>query len=92
MSSLALKDARVEFKTTRSTKEMLTSAASLSGQDLTSFMLACAEERAKTVLAEYQTLNLSQKEQANFMQALTNPSKPTEALKELMSVEDLVER
>ena len=92
MSSLALKDARLEFKTTRSTKEMLTSAAAVAGQDLTSFVLASAEERAKTVLADYHALNLSRQEQASFMEALIKPSKPTKALEELMSAEDLVER
>ena len=92
MNNIALKNARVELKTTARTKEMLSTAASLSGQDLTAFMLSCAEERAKTVLAEYHALSLSEQEQVNFMEAFTKPSQPTKALKELMSVEDLVER
>lgn len=92
MSTLALKDARMELKTTNSLKEMLKTAAALSGQDLTSFVLASAEERAKLVLSDYQSLSLSNEEQANFMNALSNPSKPTKALKELMSAESLVER
>ena len=92
MSSLALKDARMELKTSTRLKEMLTSAASLSGQDLTAFVLASAEERAKSVISEYQSLSLSHQEQVDFMAALTEPSKPTKALKELMSMENLVER
>lgn len=92
MSTSVLKDARMELKTTKSLKEMLKTAASLAGQDLTSFVLASAEERAKSVLSDYESLSLSREEQANFMKALTSPSRPTNALKELMSAESLVER
>lgn len=92
MSALALKDARMELKTTNSLKEMLKTAASLAGQDLTSFVLASAEDRAKSVLSDYRSLSLSHEEQVNFMNALTAPSEPTKALKELMSAESLVER
>lgn len=92
MSSLAIKDARMELKTTNDLKEMLKTAATLAGQDLTSFVLASAEARAKSVLSDYQSLSLSNEEQANFMEALTSPAKPTKALKELMTTESLVER
>ncbi|MDH5389427.1 MAG: DUF1778 domain-containing protein [Gammaproteobacteria bacterium] len=92
MSALALKDARMELKTTNDMKEMLKTAAMLAGQDLTSFVLASAEERAKSVLSDYQSLSLSNEEQANFMNALTSPAKPTKTMKELMSAENLVER
>ena len=92
MSSAALKNARMELKTTNNMKEMLKTAAALSGQDLTSFVLASAEEHAKTVLSDYQSLSLSREEQADFMQALTNPSEPTQALRDLISEENLVER
>ncbi|MDX2426574.1 MAG: DUF1778 domain-containing protein [Cycloclasticus sp.] len=92
MSSSALKDARMEIKTTKSLKDMLNIAASLAGQDLTAFVLASAEKRAKSVLSEYQSLNLQHQEQVDFMAALSKPATPTKALKELMSMESLVER
>ena len=92
MNSTALKDARMELKTTSSMKDMLKTAAALAGQDLTSFVLASAEERAKSVLSDYQSLNLSRKEQANFMDVLANPAEPTAGLKALMTEESLVER
>ena len=44
MSTFALKDARMELKTTHSLKVMLKNAASLLGQDLTSSILASAED------------------------------------------------
>ncbi len=92
VSATVLKDARMELKTTNSKKEMLKTAAALAGQDLTSFILASAEERAKSVLTDYQSLSLSLDDQARLMDALANPAKPTRALKELMSLESLVER
>ncbi len=92
MKTAALKNARMELKTTNDMKEMLKTAAALSGQDLTSFVLASAEEHAKAVLSDYQSLSLSRKEQVDFMQALSNPGEPTQALKALMSEESLVER
>ncbi len=92
VSATVLKDARMELKTTNSKKEMLKTAATLVGQDLTSFVLASAEERAKSVLTDYQSLSLSRDDQARLMDALANPAKPTRALKELMSLESLVER
>ncbi|MBN4063228.1 DUF1778 domain-containing protein [Cardiobacterium sp. AH-315-I02] len=92
MNTVALKDARMELKTTNSMKQMLKTAATLADQDLTSFVLASAEEHAKSVLTDYQSLSLSREEQARFMNVLANPAKPTEALKELMSVESLLER
>ena len=92
MASSALKSARMELKTTPRVKELLNAAASLTGLDLTSFVLACAEERAKYVLSEHHTLNLSRKEQARLMTALLTPAKPNRALKKLMSSESLVER
>ncbi len=92
MSVAALKDARVEIKTSQTMKEMLNNAASLSGQDLTSFMLSSSEARAKVVLSEYNALSLSRDEQKSFMDAMRAPAKSTKALKELMAMEPLVER
>lgn len=85
-------DGRIVLKTTKALKDMLNTAASLTGQDMTSFVLASAEERAKAVLNEYQSLFLSRNEQVNFMHALKNPGKPNQNLRNLMSEESFVER
>lgn len=92
MSTTVLKAARIELKTSAALKDMLNSAASLTGQDLTSFLLTSAEERAKEVLSQYQSLSLSHDEQVNFMRALKNPGKPNQNLRNLMSEESFVER
>ncbi len=92
MSNVVTKDARMELKTTSALKQMLGSAAALVGQDLSSFVLVSAEERAKAVLQEYQSLQLSSDEHARFLEAFDQPAKPTAALKNLMAMESLDER
>ena len=46
MSTLAVKNARIELKTTKEAKELLSKAAILDGLDLSSFMLDAAIEKA----------------------------------------------
>ncbi|MDO9317372.1 MAG: DUF1778 domain-containing protein [Gammaproteobacteria bacterium] len=92
MSATVVKDARMELKTTSALKQMLGSAAALVGQDLSSFVLVSAEERAKAVLADYQTLQLSSEEFIRFAAAFDKPAVPTEALRALMAMESLDER
>jgi len=87
-----LKGASMELKISKALEDMLNTAASLTGQDLTSFVLTSAEERAQVVLSEYQSLSLSHNEQVNFMHALKSPAKPNQNLQDLMSVESFIER
>jgi len=82
----------MELKISKALEDMLNTAASLTGQDLTSFVLTSAEERAQVVLSEYQSLSLSHNEQVNFMHALKSPAKPNQNLQDLMSVESFIER
>lgn len=88
----ALKQARMEFKTTEETKDLLTEAAQLSGVDLTAFVINSATDRARAVLAEMSTLKLNAEEHARFVQALSNPPVPTQALKQLMELPELPTR
>lgn len=87
-----MKGASMELKISKALEDMLNTAASLTGQDLTSFVLTSAEERAQVVLSEYQSLSLSHNEQVNFMHALKSPAKPNQNLQDLMSVESFIER
>jgi uncharacterized protein (DUF1778 family) len=84
-----LKQARMEFKTTEATKELLAEAAQLSGVDLTAFVINSATERARMVLAEMSALKLKSEEHARFVQLLSNPPAPTQALKQLMELPEL---
>jgi len=92
MSATGLKNARVELKTTSTLKQMLARAATLSGVDLTAFVLSSAEEKARTVIAHHDSLSLSQAEQERFLEILSRPLKSSVALKKLMNVERLSER
>ena len=83
MTSLTVrKDARVEFKTTREIKELLSKASILNGMDLSAFMLACAVEKARTVLKEHAAIALSAEGQRRLAEILQEPPEPTEAMKE----------
>lgn len=55
------KTARLDLKTTEFAKEIIRRAASLSGVDMTSFIVASAFERAEAVLQNYQRIELSEK-------------------------------
>lgn len=92
MSATALKKARMELKTTSDLKQMLSKAATLSGVDLTAFVLSSAEEKARVVIEHHDSLALSASEQEQFLDALSNPPKAPSKLKKLMSMERLNER
>ena len=86
--SATLKVARVEFKTTPDTKELLSAAALLDGLDLTSFILSSAIDKARQVLSQHASITLSKKAQENLVNCLNDESGPTEEMKVLMSLPD----
>ena len=85
----ALRQARMEFKTTADMKDLLSQAAALDGLDLTSFVLGPAIEKARRVLSEHASIALSRQGQAALVQLLQNPQAPTPALANLMALPDL---
>ena len=88
----ALKDARMEFKTTEDLKNLLTQAAALNGLDLTAFVMNAATERAVSVIREHSTLTLSAQGQARFQALLDTPPAPSASLRELMRLPDFPAR
>ncbi|MGS1026869.1 type II toxin-antitoxin system TacA family antitoxin [Burkholderia glumae] len=89
MTMTALKDARVEFKTTSDTKDLLNLAAHLGGMDLSSYALGVLIENARQVVAAHTLISLTREGQKNLIAALSDPQPPTDAMKELMSLPDL---
>ena len=89
MESVFKKDARVELKTTQETKNLLTHAAAAVGMDLSSFLLNDAVPRAKKVLLEQSTIQLSREAQLRFAELMQNPPTPTEAMKKLWKLPEL---
>lgn len=82
----------MELKTTHDAKELLNRAAALDGMDLTSFVLGSAIERARQVLSDHAIIALSKSGQATLAGLLAKPPKPTEAMKQLMSLPDFSAR
>lgn len=83
MGTLALKNARLELKTTRETKELLSKAAILDGMDLSAFMLASAIEKARSILRDHAAITLSAEGQLQLAKLLKAQPEPTEAMKAL---------
>jgi uncharacterized protein (DUF1778 family) len=55
------KTARLDLKTTEFAKEFIRKAATISGLDMTSFILASAFEKAEAVMETYHRIELSEK-------------------------------
>jgi uncharacterized protein (DUF1778 family) len=91
-STLNLRQARMEFKTTTDTKNLLSQAAALDGVDLTSFVIGNAIEKARRVLIEHDLITLNQKSQLALVSLLHKQPQPTRAMKNLMALPDLLAR
>jgi uncharacterized protein (DUF1778 family) len=91
-SNPSLRQARMEFKTTSDTKDLLSQAAALDGLDLTSFVLGPAIEKARKVLNEHANIKLSKQGQMTLAQMLQTPQAPNQAMKDLMALPDLPRR
>ena len=83
-----LKDARIEFKTSKDIKLLLQEVANSLGMDLSNFLISTAVQRAKEIQKEERVLMLSTQEWNNFEEILNTTKKPTPALKELMNLEN----
>ena len=55
------KTARLDLKTTEFAKDFIRKAATVSGLDMTSFILAAAFEKAEAVMETYQRIEISEK-------------------------------
>ena len=75
------RDARLEARVSAAQKNLLQQAAALSGRTLSEFVVASAQDAARRVLAEHESIRLSREEQLAFVQALLNPQEPNARLK-----------
>ena len=82
-----LKDARIEFKTSKDIKLLLQEVANSLGMDLSNFLISTAVQRAKEIQKEDRVLILSNQEWNNFQEVLNTPQKPTQALRNLVNLE-----
>lgn len=77
--------ARINLRTSPEAKALIERAAALMGTTVSSFMLQNAYDAARRVVADNDTLLLSQQAFEAFVAACENPSEPNEALRALMA-------
>jgi uncharacterized protein (DUF1778 family) len=75
------RDARLEARVSAAQKSLLQQAAALSGRTLSEFLVASAQDAARRVIAEHESILLSREEQLAFVKALLNPPEPNARLK-----------
>lgn len=92
MNTAALKQARMELKTTEDIKDLIAQAATLLGLDSTSFVLGLAAEKAREVLSKHSMVKLSLEGQKRFAELSKNPPQPTAAMKKLKNLPDFAQR
>lgn len=77
-------DTRINLRTSPEAKALIERAAALMGTTVSSFMLQNAYEAAQRLVAQHETIVLSDRDRDAFLAAIDNPGEPTEALKALM--------
>lgn len=75
-----LASARLETRVTIEQKAQLQQAAALSGRSLSDFVITSAQEAARLVLEQHETIRLSRAGQLAFVNALLAPKSPNAKL------------
>ena len=77
--------ARINLRTSPEAKALIERAAAIMGSTVSSFMLQNAYEAARRIVADKDTLMLSQEAFEAFIDACERPAEPTQALIDLMA-------
>ncbi|MDP2431344.1 MAG: DUF1778 domain-containing protein [Pseudomonadota bacterium] len=85
MPTATTDSARINLRTSPEAKALIERAAALMGTTVSGFMLQNAYEAARRVVADNDTLVLSQRDFDAFIATCENPPQPNEALQKLMS-------
>lgn len=80
-NAAAARTDRLEARIPGDLKAIMVRAAALQGQTLTDFVVASASETARRVIRESEVLQLSERDQIAFAEALLNPPEPSERMK-----------
>ena len=78
--------ARINLRTSPEAKALIERAAAIMGSTVSSFMLQNAYEAASRVVANNETIVLSQEAFEAFIAVCENPPEPTGALRQLMAL------
>lgn len=87
MTSLA-KDTRLHIRCDQQVRQLLDKAAAYAHMSVSEFVLRHAVHQAQTVLAENETITLSQKDFAAFLAALDKPARPNASLRRAFARHD----
>ena len=83
-SPATAESARINLRTSPEAKALIERAAALVGTTVSSFMLLNAYEAAQRLVAQHDSLVLSDRDRDAFLAAMDDPGLPNEALKSLM--------
>lgn len=78
--------ARINLRTSPEAKALIERAAAIMGSTVSGFMLQNAYEAASRIVADKNSIILSQEAFEVFISACENPPKPTQALIDLMAM------
>ena len=87
--NIPARDERLGFRLDGETKDLIERAAYLTRRKVSDFCLAALTETARRTIAEYETLELSDRDRAAFFEALINPPKATERLARALAAHKL---
>lgn len=76
--------ARINLRVSPSAKALIERAAAIMGSTVSGFMLQNTYETAARVVAQHDTMTLSNRDRDAFLNALAHPPEPTQALIDLM--------
>jgi uncharacterized protein (DUF1778 family) len=74
------RDDRIELRTTRDEKRLLTAAAAHERLDVTSFIMRAVLPTARNVVENAERISLSERDSLRVLDLLENPPTPTPAL------------
>ncbi|MFT7626230.1 MAG: hypothetical protein ACI9WU_005425 [Myxococcota bacterium] len=80
-TSNATKTERLKARVPANVTALLNPAAALQGRSLTDFVVGTATEEARRIIRENQVLELNERDQVAFAEALVNPPAPSPALR-----------
>lgn len=75
---------RLDVRLTRTQKELLQRAAGLTGRGVSDFVVKSALDRAEETIQAHEIIELSERDARVLFEALQNPPKPNEKLREAM--------
>jgi uncharacterized protein (DUF1778 family) len=82
MSTATTEQARFDARLPKEQKQFFEKAAYLGGyRNLTDFIVRTVQEKAKEIIKEKERIIVSERDSQVFFDAITNPKKPSETLK-----------